>query len=197
MAAVGLKTRQERLLGTAAVKGGMLQAHLGWAQKRLGDMQRVAVQLPPDCVPWLTNQMLVSSWVPFRCLILVDRAIAAAVGGMADYTFRDLGRHSATENLGGVYKAFISSEPHRVFAQMGLLHSRFQNFGRFEYQQRGASAGRITMRDYSEYSPVYCTSAVGYFEAALKMMHAPGRILVREVACQCAGDPQCLFDLSW
>jgi len=175
----------------------MLQAHLRWAQKRLGHTQAIAAQLPPDCAAWLSNQMLVSAWVPFRSLILIDRAIAAAAGGMPDYVFRDLGRHSATENLGGVYKAFISSEPHRVFAQMSMLHGRFQNFGRFEYRENGLSAGRITMRDYSEYSPVYCSSAIGYFEAALKMMHAPGRIMVRESACQCAGDPQCLFELSW
>ena len=29
------------------------------------------------------------------------------------------------------------------------------------------------------------------------MMHVPGRAAVAEAACQCAGDPACMFDLAW
>jgi uncharacterized protein (TIGR02265 family) len=189
--------KQERLTGKAAIKGTMLQAHLGWAQKQLGDVSRLKAHVQPECAEHVNPRTLSTTWVPFRCLINIDRAIAAAVGGSSDRVFRDLGVHSATTNLGGVYKSFISSEPHRVFTQMGLLHRQFQDFGEWQYAKTGDAAGQITLRDYSEYSPVYCASAVGYFEGVLKMMHAPGYILVREAACQCAGDPQCLFELSW
>ena len=50
---------------------------------------------------------------------------------------------------------------------------------------------------YEEYSPVYCASALGYFEGALRLMKVPGPVHVFEVSCQCAGDPACVFDLSW
>jgi uncharacterized protein (TIGR02265 family) len=189
--------KQERLTGKALIKGTMLQAHLGWAQKQLGDVSRLRAQVRSECAEHVNAITLATTWVPFRCLIDIDRAIAAAVGGSSDGVFRDLGAHSATMNLGGVYKSFISSEPHRVFTQMGQLHRHFQDFGEWRYEQAGNASGRITLRDYIEYSPVYCTSALGYFEAALKMMHAPGPIIVREKACQCAGDLQCEFELMW
>jgi uncharacterized protein (TIGR02265 family) len=192
-----MKIKRERLVGKAAIKGTMLQAHLGWAQKRLGDLARLRTQVEPQCAPHLNAAMLATSWVSFRCLINIDRAIAAAVGDSSERVFRDLGMHSATVNLGGVYKSFVSSEPHRVFTQMGSLHRQFQNFGEWEYTQTAEGSGQIALRGYTEYSPVYCASALGYFQGALKMLHAPGQIEVRETACQCAGDAQCLFELSW
>jgi uncharacterized protein (TIGR02265 family) len=189
--------KQERLTGKAMIKGTMLLAHLGWAQKQLGDISRLKAHVPPECAEHVNVATLSTTWVPFRCLVTIDRAIATAVGGSPDRVFRELGVHSATMNLGGVYKSFISSEPHRVFTQMGLLHRQFQDFGEWRYEKTGDAAGRVTVRDYAEYSPVYCSSGMGYFEGALKMMQAPGYIIVRETACRCAGDPQCLFELSW
>jgi len=192
-----MRTKHELLTGKCAVKGTMLRAHLAWAQNRLGDVNRLKPLVRSECARHLNAATLSTAWVPFRCLIEIDRSIATAVGGSPDRVFRDLGVHSATTNLGGVYRSFVSSEPHRVFTQMGLLHRQFQDFGEWQYAKTAEAAGRITLQGYVEYSPVYCDSAVGYFEGALKMMHAPGHISVRETACQCAGDPQCLFELSW
>ncbi len=192
-----MNVKREVLTGKAAVKATMLQAHLTWAEKQLGDLGRLAAYVHGDCAEYLTRRTLSTGWVPFRCLIQIDHAVAAAVGGQASKVFFDLGRHSATINLGGVYKRFISSEPHRVFTQMGVLHGQFQNFGRCEYERTGEQSGRIRLAGYSEYSPAYCISGAGYFEQALKMMHAPGLIAVRETSCQCAGDAQCVFEMSW
>ncbi len=188
---------REHLVGKAAVKATMLQAHLGWAQKQVGDLGRLAAHLQGDCAALLTRRTLSTDWISFRCLVQIDRAIAAAVGGQPDRVFFELGRHSASENLGGIYKGFISSEPHRVFRQMSVLHGRFQDFGRCGYEKTGERSGRVLLGGYSEYSPVYCTSGAGYFEEALKLMHAPGIVTVRETSCQCDGDLQCVYDMSW
>jgi len=189
--------KQERLTGKSSVKGTMLQAHLGWAQRRLGDVGRLKAHVETECAGHLNTATLLTTWVPLRCLINIDRSIATAVGGSPERVFRELGMHSATMNLGGVYKSFVSAEPHRFFTQMGVLHRQFQDFGQSRYARTADASGRITLEGYPEYSPVYCASAVGYFEGALKMMQAPGPIAVRETACQCAGDAQCLFELSW
>jgi uncharacterized protein (TIGR02265 family) len=192
-----MKIRRELLDGKAAVKATILQAHLAWAQKQSVDLARVAPLVHGECAGFLTRRTLSTEWLPFRCLVEIDRAIAGTLGGAADKVFRDLGRHSASVNLGGVYKGFISSEPHRVFAQMSALHRQFQDFGRWDYQATGDRSGKIVLQDYPEYSPSYCTSAAGYFEEALRIMRAPGPIVVREPACQCAGDPHCLYEMSW
>ena len=144
-----MRAKQELLTGKAAIKGTMLQAHLGWAQRRLGDVNRLKTHVRSECVGLLNATTLLTAWVPFRCLIDIDRSIAAAAGGSSDRVFRDLGTHSATMNLGGVYKAFISSEPHRVFTQMGVLHRQFQDFGEWQYQKTTDAAGRITLAGYS------------------------------------------------
>jgi predicted hydrocarbon binding protein len=49
---------------------------------------------------------------------------------------------------------------------------------------------------YPCFSPVYCASAIGYYEQALLIHHAiPTR--VEETSCQCDGDPSCTFELGW
>jgi len=192
-----MKTKQELLIGKASIKGTMLQAHLLWAQRRLGDVERLKKHVGPECAKHLDAGTLSTAWVPFRCLVGIDQAIATAAGGSPERVFRSLGEHSARMNLSGVYKSFVSAEPHRFFTQMGLLHRQFQDFGESRYSETGVASGRITQSGYPEYSPVYCAGAIGYFEGALQMMHAPGRITVRETACQCAGARECSFELSW
>lgn len=143
------------------------------------------------------HAVLATSWVPLTSLIAVDRAIAAVVKGNPDDVFRELGRSSAVSNLSGIYAGFISDEPHRFFEKQARLHDRFQNFGASAYQENGPRAGQMRLTKYTEYSPVFCLSAVGYYQGALETMKAPGPIRVREVECTCAGSEACVFDLSW
>jgi hypothetical protein len=192
-----MKPRRELLGRKAAVKATMLQAHLAWAQKQLGSLDPIGAQLDPESADFVIRPRLATDWVPFRCLVRVDVAIAAALGGSADRVFRDLGRYSAAMNLNGVYKTFISTEPHRFFGQMSVLHGQFQNFGRSRYERTGDRTGCVSLENYTEYSPVHCASALGYFEEALRMMHAPGPIIVDETMCQCAGDAECRYEIAW
>jgi len=190
--------RKEKLGNSAAVKGTMVQAHLTWAGGRFDD---VAARLKPnvaeECAKYLDHSILATDWIPFRCLMAIDRAIAAAAGGDPDAIYQELGRHSAVLNLGGAYKSFVAEEPHRFFEQMALLHGRFQNFGRSAYEKTGEHSGRIRIEGYEEYSPVFCASGLGYYEAALELMKVPGPVHGVEVSCQCAGDSTCLYELSW
>jgi predicted hydrocarbon binding protein len=191
--------RREKLGREAAVKGTMLQAHLVWAEEKLGAgyLEKLRGLLDPEAFAYVNRSVLATDWIPFWALIQVDRAIAKAVGGDSDKSFFDLGRHSATINLKGAYKNFVAGEPHRFFEQMALLHGRFQNFGKSAYENAGPSVGRIRIEGYTEYSPVFCASGRGYYEGALHMMNAPGPISSVETSCQCAGDAVCLYELRW
>ncbi|HET8645254.1 MAG TPA: DUF2378 family protein [Vicinamibacteria bacterium] len=186
-------------LGTAtAVKGTMLQAHLAWAREALGEdgLARALATLPAEDAALVGRGVLATDWVPFATLVRLDRAIATAVGGPAEATYREMGRQSARANLAGAYKAFMHDELHRFFENIGRLHSRFQNFGQCTYEHTGERSCRLRYDGYENYSPVFCASAVGYFEGALEAMRAP-RPSVREPSCQCAGDASCVFDLAW
>ena len=192
-----LKPRTEKLGDQAAVKGTMLLAHLGWARERLGEpAPRLQAHVSAPTASALSRGVLATDWVSLRTLIEIDRAIALELGGRPEDTYRELGRHSAVQNLAGVYKQFLVEEPHRFFEQMTLLHGRFQNFGRSSYERAEERSGRIRAEGYEERSPVYCSSAVGYYSGALEMMKVP-EPHVAEVRCQCAGDEVCLFEVSW
>jgi hypothetical protein len=186
------------LLGNeASIKGTMINAHLAWAKKEIPDLGNLKSQLSSETLVLLNRMILATEWIPLRCLIQIDRAIAATVGGVPEEIFRELGRYSAFINLSGVYKQFIMGEPHRYFERMAILHEQYQNFGRSVYEKVGERAGRIKIDHYREYSPVYCASAIGYFEESLRLMKAPGPIIVREKTCQCWGESMCLFEILW
>lgn len=194
-----MSAKREHLPGQAMIKATMLHAHLAWAATQLRDPVAALKPLVPEtCFAAISPGLLATSWVSFRCLIEIDRAIAkAARPGREDEVYVALGLHSAVANLKGVYKSFAVEEPHRFFDQAARLHNRFQNFGRSTYEQLGPRAGRISLLEYTEYSPVFCTSALGFYRGSLETMHVPGPIAVRESACTCAGNAACVFELAW
>jgi predicted hydrocarbon binding protein len=190
--------KRENLIGAAQVKGTMIQAHLNWLRKQGHDpTTALASHLAPEVAKLVAHSVLATSWVSLSALIAVDRAIAAVARGGSDEVFRELGRYSATSNLSGIYAGFVSEEPHRFFEKQARLHDRFQSFGASAYKPLGPRAGQMRLTNYTEYSPVFCLSAIGYYQGALETMKAPGPIRVRETACTCAGDEACVFDLSW
>ena len=182
-----------------AVKGTMLQAHLAWARERLDlrGLERLTAEVDGECAGLIERPPLATDWIPLRCLVAMDKAIATVVGDHPADVYRALGHHSAVVNLQGVYKAYIKDEPHRFFEQQANLHRRFQNFGSAHYERSGMQTGQMRIEGYEHPSPVFCASGRGYFEGALEMMKVPGPIQCLEVLCQCGGDPQCLYDLSW
>lgn len=190
--------KQEFFDGQAAVKGTMLQAHLAWAKERFGDVtSALRPFLEADSYALVEYTTLATGWVPFQRLVEIDKAIARTAGGQADLTFAALGRHSARLNLEGAYSAFTSSEPHRFFENMSVLHPLSCNFGTSRYDKRGENSGQIRLEDCTSYSPVFCASGRAYYEEALRLMRAPGPIRVTETSCRCQNDPACLFDLVW
>jgi len=193
-----LKERAEKIGGSSAVKGTLVQAHLEWAQEQVPDLlKRLGQHLEGECRETVLRGVLATDWVPLQCLVAIDRALADATGADPEKAFEAMGRHSAERNLRGVYKDFVADEPHRFFERMSFLHRRFMNFGRSGYEKTGPRRGRITLDGYPEYSPVICASGRGYYEAALDMMKVPGPVRVVEETCICAGDPACRFELSW
>jgi hypothetical protein len=193
-----VKPKEERLRTAAAVKGTMVEAHLEWAAGKLANVAKdLAPHLTPESAVFVTGQVLATDWIPLHCLIAIDRAIAAAVGQPPEVVFRELGRHSAERNLRGVYKNFAKDEPHLFFEKQALLHPRFQNFGKSVYLKTGSRSGRISLEECEEFSPVFCLSGAGYYEAALELMKVPGPVQVVESSCRCAGDAACIYDLSW
>jgi predicted hydrocarbon binding protein len=194
-----MRQYEERLERDARAAASVLRAHLSWAAERWPDL---AVALKPHLDEATLSVVRrpplgAADTVLFSDLVRIDRAIATALGGDAEKTYEALGSHSAKVNLAGLYENYDPEEPHRFFDAMSILHRTFQDFGESAYERTGERSGRIEVRRYCEYSPVFCVGGRGYYEEALRMMRVPGPPSVREVACQCCGDPACVFELSW
>ena len=194
-----MDARAERLGRDGSVKGSLLQGHLSWAAHKLGPEWAVRLQpfLDAESSIYVRHRVLATDWVPFATLVAVDKAIASAAGGDPERVYRDLGRQSAAIALAGGARSFAVDEPHRFFEQMATGHREFQNFGRCAYQRTGDRSGRVRLEGGEEYSPVFCTSAAGYYEGALALLKAPGPVRVSEDVCRCAGAACCDYRLDW
>jgi hypothetical protein len=194
-----MKDRKERLGRKARVRADVLHAHLEWAAKRWPDYAaRLKPHLGAEALALVEGPPRgESATVLFSQLVRIDQAIAAAAGGDPQAIYHALGEHSAEHNLKDVYQDYRPEQPHEFFKSMSTLHRAFQDFGKSRYESRGERSGRISITRYREYSPVFCLSGRGYYEQALRMLKVPGPVVVEEIACHCAGDAACVFELSW
>lgn len=176
----------------------MLQAHLDWAGQRLGPdvLDRIRPRLSPEGRAQLDRPLLASRLYPFRLLIELDRTIASLAGGNEADVFRQLGEHSAQINLSTVYRVFNKQQPHEFFERAAQLHSRFQDFGRAEYERTGDTSCRLTLHDCASHSKVFCRSALGYYVESTRLQGGKD-IRVVERTCTCDGADACRFEISW
>lgn len=180
------------------VKGGIISAHLDWAEERLGKRHLTILSnhLPAESALILDRGFVAFDWHPFSLLINLDRAIAAAVGDLPTEVYKNLGRHSARFNLHGVYKAFTRDGAHEFFSQEAIHHRQFLDTGSATYTKTGATSCTLRIDDMSCFSSVFCASAEGYYEEAVAL-HKGQAIRVDETSCRARSDHACIFEISW
>jgi len=189
--------RPNEVLTGGRVKGGIVQSHLQWVRDYHGEdaVLRLLRALPDDAGAEV-DSALASTWCSFETVVLLDRAIEEMFGGRRSLFLRELGRYSAHLNLSSVYRLYKSADLHEFFRRSALLHRQFQDFGTARYKQLADKVGAMIHSDYPCFSPVYCQSAIGYYEQAI-VLHGAKPQLVIETSCQCSGDASCTFELDW
>lgn len=190
-------TPRESLEG-GKMKGGVFKSHLTWLSDNRTPQEREAVMklLPAEARQALSGSILPSSWFPFAWLVELDRAMMNLFGGGKLEFLEELGRYSARINLSTTYRVFNRDTNHEFFHNSALLHSQFQDFGKAAYEKSGDSSGKMVHTDYSSFSPIFCASAIGYYEGCITSHGAP-KASVRETECQCYGDRSCTFEMKW
>ena len=138
---------------------------------------------------------LASSWCEFESLIELDRAIYEEMKAAHPNVLALIGAASAELGIGRVYKSLDSTELEKFLENNALFHNQYQKFGvvRFEKTPKGA---RMIYSGYPCYSPVYCASAIGYFQESI-LRHGGTDPNVVETKCQCHGDKTCTFEMTW
>jgi hypothetical protein len=179
------------------VKGGMLKAHLDWADVHCpGGSFAVREQVSDATRRLLDPPILPITWYPFSALVEADRAIAALARTGERETAIELGRHSAHANLGGHYRFFNRRQPHEFFASAARMHGRFVDFGREDYGRLDVTACQLVLAESVCFSKVFCWSAVGYYEQAT-VLQGGRDPKVHESECVCEGGSLCRFEIGW
>lgn len=178
------------------MKGVMVRAHMDWVREYHGEeaLGRVLRDLAPP-VRHELDCAVATTWCSFASLIALDAALQERYGRGRDL-MRELGRYSAHRNLSTTYRLFRRNDVHEFFRRSSLLHSQFQDFGRIECHRLGTTACELRHVSARCFSPLYCASAVGYYEQVV-LMHDGTNVTVEEVLCQCAGDEACVFRVRW
>jgi hypothetical protein len=185
-------------LSSGRVKGGMVRSHLQWVRDHHeSDLKALLESLSAASARELSQPVLASSWYRFATLIELDRACAQRFGkDHPEELIRDLGRYSARINLTTTYRVFNREDLHEFFANGAMLHTQFQDFGQARYERTGPSTGSIHYSNYTAYSPVYCESALGFFDSAILIQGASTSSVI-EAVCQCHGASECRFEVTW
>ena len=197
MTAMESALRPGEVLTGGRVNGTIIKAHVKWVRDYRGDaaVAKLLAALPVER-GMEVSAARANTWVSFESLILLDRAIERLFGQGARLFQRELGRYSAHLNLAASVGPFRAAELHRFLRCSAVLHTQFQDFGIVSYNQTGNKGGEMIHRGYPCFSPVYCQSALGYYEQVI-VEHGATPFLVMERTCQCAGDAACTFELAW
>jgi predicted hydrocarbon binding protein len=184
---------REKLEG-GQVKGSMLRSRFEWLKDAHPEVERdeVIASLPVASVERLKRGILSSSWYPFEDLVALDKNLWERYHREMPDILQEFGRHSAKKNL----TVISVMTPHEFFRNSVKLHDRFQDFGKAEYEQTGETSGKMVYLGYPCYSPVFCESALGFFEQCLILFGAKSP-KVTETQCHCRGDASCTYSMSW
>lgn len=189
-----VQTRE--MLAGGRVKGGIAQAHVEWVRQYHGDhaVEELIASLD-ETIRTEIETAVGSSWCSFEALVVLDRAIQQRFG-RGRSLMRELGRYSAHLNLSTTYRLYRRENVLEFLRRSSLLHAQFQDFGRVECHQLDATACEMRHVAARCYSPIYCASALGYYEQVV-IMHGGNDVTADETACACGGADCCVFRLRW
>ena len=180
----------------AKVKGVMFGGRKQFLLDTLGEegFNKLLAKLTPRTRGY-TKTPLASSWCEFESLIELDRAIHEELKAKYPNVLALVGAASAELGISRVYKSLDSEELEKFLENNALFHNQYQKFGSVKFEKTPNGA-RMIYTAYPCYSPIFCGSAIGYFQESI-LRHGGTNPTVAETKCQCHGDRTCTFELNW
>jgi predicted hydrocarbon binding protein len=180
----------------AKVKGVMFGGRKQFLLATLGEerFNKLLEKLSPRTRGYVKTP-LASSWCEFESLIELDRAIYEELKVTHPNALALIGAASAELGIGRVYRSLDSEELEKFLENNALFHNQYQKFGNVKFEKTPKGA-RMIYSNYPCYSPVFCASAIGYFQESI-LRHGGTEPAVTETKCQCHGDKTCTFEMTW
>lgn len=179
------------------VKGGLLRARFLFIvmNKGLETWTRVLGTLPEEEREAL-KEIGIDDWYPLRLLDMVDRAIAAELGGSPDAVYEELGAFSATSSLSGPYSSLLNPDIHSFLQQSALIHHAYQDFGAASYEPLSETSGLLKIAYEQAPAASFCASGTAYFRHAIELCGAQ-TAHITHTRCTTRGDAICEFYITW
>jgi hypothetical protein len=180
----------------AKVKGVMFGGRKQFLVDTIGEtgFQELLEKLTPRTRSYVKTP-LASSWCEFESLVELDRTIYDTLKSKYPNVLALIGAASAELGIGRVYRSLDSEQLGQFLENNALFHTQYQKFGNVKFEKT-ANGARMIYSNYPVYSPVFCASAVGFFLESI-LRHGGTEPNVVETKCQCHGDKQCVFDMTW
>jgi predicted hydrocarbon binding protein len=191
---------KEMLLGPdpsiCKVKGVMFGARRQFLLSTVGEegLAAILAKLTPRSRGYLKTP-LASSWCEFESLVEVDRAIHEELKGKYPNVLALIGAASAELGIGKIYRSLDSTELLGFLENISMFHDQYQKYGKVRFEKTPSGA-RMIYSSYPCYSPIFCASAIGYFQEAI-LRHGATDPNVIETKCHCLGDKTCTFEMTW
>ena len=178
------------------VKGVMFGGRKAFLLETLGEQgfAELITQLTPRTAQY-TKTPMASAWCEFASLIELDRATHERLKATHPNILALIGAASAELGIGKVYKILDSNELTKFLENNALFHNQYQKFGNVKFEKTPKGA-RMIYSNYPCYSPIFCASAIGYFQESI-LRHGGTEPAVTETKCQCHGDKTCTFEMTW
>jgi predicted hydrocarbon binding protein len=182
----------ERFSG-GRVKGSMVRTHVDWVRDHADRSEVIAFF---EAIPASMRSVLLSSWYPFEDAIALDRVIMNRFGRGELRFLQHVGAYSARQYLTSLYRFMRRDGIHGFLRRSALLHEEVQDFGGATYVELSATEGRMVHERYDSYSPLHCSSAIGFYRECIRL-HGGMEVDVWESQCQCRGEVSCTFETAW
>jgi hypothetical protein len=183
----------------ANVKGSVLRSRVDYVENQFGRqrLDQVLALLPEEDRHTFKSGLLPAQWYPFALGERLETAILQSLGEEGRSTFTDLGRQSATYNLGGVHKVFVrAGDPHHLLSRAPAIYKLYYDTGSRTYEKTGENACRLVTSDAEVTSVGDCLTVMGWHQRAVEM--CDGRDVVTEhPRCRARGDAVCEYLISW
>lgn len=157
---------------------------------------QAATVLPPSLHRYLDERVLVSMWYPERDLLGLLRALGAMLPPTPD-PFAFMGRHTAREHLGGIYRGHLRpGEIERMLASAATLWRNYHDTGDLRAELAPPHAAILSLRDFAATSRELCRLLDGYF-FELALQSGARDVVVTKLGCTLDGAEDCRWRLSW
>lgn len=115
---------------------------------------------------------LTISWIPLETAGKILEAAAHVLYPDNPNRLRQIGIEQARHNLGGVYRAILSiATPTFAIAQSARFWKLHFDTGHGEGVQTGPASGRLTIRQFQDFPPVFVDIVGGYIVGILDFMN--------------------------